>query len=67
MVHVKQRVCLILCIVLAGCFCQGCLLTRVVTVPIRVGGAVLTIIPYAGDAAHESLDETASIIDDVPL
>lgn len=49
------------------CLCQGCLLTRVVTVPMRVGGAVLTIIPCAGDAAHESLDEAASVIDDAPL
>ncbi|NOY81519.1 MAG: hypothetical protein GXP31_11015 [Kiritimatiellaeota bacterium] len=46
---------------------QGCLLTRVATVPMRVGGAALTIIPYAGDAAHETLDEAASVIDEAPF
>jgi len=63
----KKRCRLLMVIMITACLCQGCLLTRVVTVPMRVGGAVLTIVPYAGDAAHESLDEAASVIDDVPL
>ena len=47
--------------------CNGCFLTKVLTVPMRVGGAVLSVIPVAGDAAHESIDEAAEIIDDMPL
>ena len=46
---------------------QGCVLTRAVTMPMRVGGAVLTIIPVAGDLAHEAIDEAAEAIDDIPL
>jgi hypothetical protein len=47
--------------------CSGCLLTRVLTMPMRVGGAALTIVPAAGDAAHEAIDDAASAIDDIPL
>lgn len=45
----------------------GCVLTKLVTVPMRVGGAALSIIPGPGDAAHDSIDETAEIIDEIPL
>ncbi len=46
---------------------QGCLMTRVLTVPMRITGAALTVIPYAGDAAHEGLDQAAASIDDIPF
>ncbi|MBN2451594.1 MAG: hypothetical protein JXR77_14495 [Lentisphaeria bacterium] len=46
---------------------QGCLLTRLLTMPMRVGGAVLTIVPCAGDAAHEGIDAAAKALDDIPL
>lgn len=45
----------------------GCVLTRAVTAPMRVGGAVLTIIPGVGDAAHSAIDTAAEQIDDIPL
>ena len=48
-------------------FMNGCVLTKVITVPMRVGGAVLSIIPVVGDAAHDAIDETAEQIDKVPL
>jgi hypothetical protein len=35
---------------------SGCLLTKIVTVPMRVVGAVVSIIPAAGDAAHGVID-----------
>lgn len=46
---------------------SGCILTKVVTVPMRVGGAVISIIPVAGNAAHDAIDESAEIIDEIPL
>lgn len=46
---------------------SGCLMTKVVTVPMRVGGAVVAIIPVAGDTAHDAIDETAEMIDRLPL
>jgi len=55
----------LLCLILL--FLSGCLLTKVVTVPMRLGGAVISIIPVAGNAAHDSIDEAADIVDDVPL
>ncbi len=46
---------------------SGCLLTRVVTAPMRVVGGAATLIPVAGDAAHIAIDEAADLIDEVPL
>ena len=46
---------------------QGCVLTKLVSVPMRVTGAVLSIIPVVGNAAHDGIDEAAEIVDDVPL
>ncbi|MBF0467748.1 MAG: hypothetical protein HQK61_02520 [Desulfamplus sp.] len=46
---------------------SSCVLTKLVTVPMRVGGAVVSIIPVAGNTMHDVIDESADIIDDVPL
>jgi len=46
---------------------SGCFLTKVVTVPMRVGGAVISIIPIAGNTAHDAIDTSAEIIDEIPL
>ena len=46
---------------------NGCALTKVITVPMRVGGAVVSIVPVVGDMAHDAIDEAADQIDDVPL
>mgnify|MGYP006294042719 FL=1 len=45
----------------------GCVLTKVVSVPLRLGGAVISIVPVAGNPAHDSIDEAADTIDKVPL
>lgn len=46
---------------------NGCILTKVVTVPMRLGGAVISIVPVVGNSAHDSIDEAAEIVDDVPI
>ena len=46
---------------------NGCVLTKVITVPMRVGGAVVSVVPGVGDMAHDAIDEAAEQIDDVPL
>lgn len=46
---------------------NGCFLTKIVSVPMRVGGAVVSIIPVAGNTAHDVIDEAADIVDEVPL
>lgn len=45
----------------------GCLLTKVVSVPMRVGGAVISIVPVAGNTAHDAVDKAADIVDEVPI
>ncbi|MGD9731417.1 MAG: DUF6726 family protein [Desulfamplus sp.] len=55
----------ILLILMTICMLSGCLLTKVVTVPMRVGGAVVSIIPGVGDAMHDSIDGSAELVDDL--
>lgn len=46
---------------------EGCLLTKVVTVPMRLGGAVISVIPVVGNSVHDAVDEAAEIVDEIPL
>ena len=55
----------ILLILMTICMLSGCLLTKVVTVPMRVGGVVVSIIPGVGDAMHDSIDGSAELVDDL--
>lgn len=57
----------ILLILLLASQLSGCLLTRLVTAPMRAVGGILTIIPVAGDAAHGAIDEAADVIDTIPI
>lgn len=46
---------------------QGCVLTKVASVPMRVGGAVVSIVPGVGNSAHDAIDKAAEKVDDIPL
>ena len=46
---------------------QGCVLTKLVSVPMRVTGAVVSIIPVAGNTIHDGIDSAADVVDDVPI
>lgn len=46
---------------------QGCLFTKVVSVPMRVGGAVVSVVPTVGNTAHDAIDEAAEKVDDLPF
>lgn len=46
---------------------SGCFLTKIGTVPMRIGGAVVSIIPVVGNTAHDAIDEAADIVDEIPL
>ncbi len=52
---------------LAACVLQGCVLTKIATVPMRLGGAVVSIVPVVGNTAHDAIDEAAETVDDVPI
>lgn len=54
-------------ILLLAALLQGCVLTKVVSVPLRVTGAVISIIPVAGNAAHDAIDTAADTVDELPL
>lgn len=46
---------------------SGCVLTKVITVPMRVVGAVVSVVPVAGNTAHDGIDKAAELVDDVPI
>jgi hypothetical protein len=46
---------------------NGCVLTRLVTMPMRVVGAVTTIVPVAGDISHEAIDDASDVVDKIPI
>ncbi len=46
---------------------SGCVLTKLVTVPMRLVGAVVSIVPVAGNTANKAIQTAADTVDDVPL
>jgi len=52
---------------LSALLVSSCVLTKVVTVPMRVGGAVISIIPVVGEGIDEAIDVAADVIDAVPI
>ena len=48
-------------------YLSGCVLTKVVTVPMRVTGSVISVIPVVGDAIDEVLEQSADVIDAIPI
>ncbi len=46
---------------------SSCVFTKVVTVPIRVTGAVISVIPVIGDGVDSILGASADIIDAIPI
>ena len=54
-------------LVMVALYLSGCVLTKLITVPMRVVGAAISIIPVAGNTADDAIDDVADTIDDVPL
>jgi hypothetical protein len=46
---------------------SGCVMTKVVTVPMRVGGAVVSVVPVAGNLVDKGVDAAADAVDTIPL
>ncbi|WP_372738871.1 DUF6726 family protein [Neptunomonas sp.] len=46
---------------------QGCFLTKVVSVPMLVSGAIISVVPVISKVADAAIDTTADVIDLVPL
>ena len=62
-----MRVVKLFTLFLVMCISNGCLLTKAVTVPMRVGGGIISVVPGAGNPAHDVIDGTADVVDKVPL
>lgn len=46
---------------------SGCVLTKVATVPMRVGGAVVSTVPLVGNPVDDGIDVVADTVDKVPI
>ena len=57
----------LLVLALISLYLSGCVLTKVVTVPMRVTGSVISVIPVVGDGIDEVLGQSADIIDVIPI
>ena len=55
----------LLSLALFGLLTSGCYATKVVTVPMRVVGAVASAVPVVGNTAHKTIDQAAEVVDDV--
>jgi len=53
-------------IIICALLISGCVLTKVVTVPLRVAGAVGSGIPIIGNQIDEVIDKSADAIDELP-
>ena len=57
----------LLVLALISLYLSGCVLTKVVTVPMRVTGYVISVIPVVGDVIDEVLEQSADVIDAIPI
>ena len=48
-------------------FQSSCVFTKVVTVPMRVTGAVISVIPVVGDGINSALGVSANVIDAISI
>lgn len=46
---------------------NGCVLTKIITVPMRLTGAMVSIVPVAGNTAHDAVDKAAELVDEIPI
>ena len=57
----------LLVLALISLYLSGCVLTKVVTVPMRVTGSVISVIPVIGDPIDDILGYSADVIDNIPI
>ena len=57
----------VLVLALVPLLAQGCFFTKLVTVPMRLGGAVISVVPGVGNSVHDAIDQAADAVDDIPL
>ena len=53
--------------VLIACYLSGCIMTKVITVPMRVTGSVISVVPFIGDGVENVIGKSADLIDAIPI
>jgi len=53
-------------IVIVALFTSACVFTKVVTVPLRVSGALASAIPIVGNQIDDVIGQSADLIDELP-
>ena len=54
-------------LVLIACYLSGCVMTKVITVPMRVAGSVISVLPVIGDGVEDVIGKSADLIDAIPI
>ena len=54
-------------LVLIACYLSGCVMTKVITVPMRVTGSVISVVPFIGDGVEGVIGKSADLIDAIPI
>ena len=54
-------------LVFVAFYLSGCVLTKLITVPMRVTGSVISVVPLVGAPVDTFLDSGADIIDIIPI
>jgi hypothetical protein len=54
-------------LVLVACYPSGCVMTKVITVPMRVAGSVISVVPVIGDGVEGVIGKSADLIDAIPI
>ena len=54
-------------IVIVALFVSGCILTKIVTVPMRVTAAVISVVPAIANGVEGVILTSADAIDSIPI
>ena len=57
----------VVALVLFACYLSGCVMTKVITVPMRVTGSVISVVPVIGDGVEGVIGKSADLIDAIPI
>ncbi len=57
----------IVIIAICALFISGCVLTKVVTVPMRVTGAIISVVPAIANGVEDVIVKSADVIDAIPI
>ena len=55
-----------LIIVIVALYISGCVFTKLVTVPLRVSGALISVVPIVGNQIDDVINAQADVIDELP-